>query len=318
MNIQHLQYAIEVERAGSISQAAENLYMGQPNLSKAIKELEYTLHITIFKRTPQGVQITPKGREFLRYAKSILAQFEEMEALGREEAQPVQSFRVSVPRASYVVEAFTSFVMKLDMDKALKVDFWETNALRAIRHVAEGRSDFGIIRCKTEYEAYFHSLMQENHLEFREVMEFRYLLLVAQGHPLAALDIVPYEALQPYIEILHGDTALPHMPQGVTETERGLTPGDKKIQVYERGSQFDLLSRVPDTYMWVSPMPQDLLRRNGLVQKPCEKSPQFKDILVWPKGYRFSKLEKLFLSELDRSVEEVSENVPVPASGAAG
>ena len=65
MNTQHFRYAVEVERTGSISQAAENLYISQPTISKVIKELEDTLGITIFQRTPRGTVATEKGAQFL-------------------------------------------------------------------------------------------------------------------------------------------------------------------------------------------------------------------------------------------------------------
>lgn len=81
MNILHWKYAIEVERTRSINRAAENLFMGQPNLSRAIKELEESLGITIFKRTSKGMSPTPQGEEFLQHAKKILSQIDEVEAL---------------------------------------------------------------------------------------------------------------------------------------------------------------------------------------------------------------------------------------------
>ena len=81
MNILHLKYAVEISRTKSISQAAENLYMGQPNLSRAIKELEENLGITIFERTPKGISVTPDGEEFLQYAKRIIKQVEDVEAM---------------------------------------------------------------------------------------------------------------------------------------------------------------------------------------------------------------------------------------------
>lgn len=305
MNIEHLKYVLEVDRAGSISQAAENLYMGQPNLSKAIKELESTLNITIFKRTPRGAEITANGREFLRYARSILRQYEEMEALGKEDRKETQNFRVSVPRASYIVEAFTSFLLNLDGDKPIQVDFWETNALRAIQHVADGVAPMGIIRCKAEYQNYFTSLLQENGLVWRPLLEFEYLLLLSNEHPLAEKDIIDEEELLPYTEIIHGDTSFPRMAETITETERGYTPGDKKVTVYERGSQFDILTRVPTTYMWVSPMPQDLLTRNQLVQKRPRQGPRFNDILIHLAGRDFTPLEKMFLSQLEESVDSI-------------
>ena len=80
-NIQHLRYAVEVEKTGSISRAAENLFMGQPHLSKAIRELEEDMNITIFNRTSKGVVPTPQGAQFLEYARNILMQIDELESL---------------------------------------------------------------------------------------------------------------------------------------------------------------------------------------------------------------------------------------------
>ncbi len=305
MNIEHLKYVLEVDRVGSISQAADNLYMGQPNLSKAIKELEQTLNITIFSRTSKGVKITPKGRDFLRYAKSILQQYEEMEALGQNDDDEVQHLRISVPRASYIVSAFTTMLAGLDTKKPIRMDFLETNAMRAIRHVSNGISDLGIIRCKAEYKSYFASLLQEDGLFWRTLLESEYLLLLSRHHPLAANDTIDELELLPYIEIIHGDTAIPHLPDSVTETERGRTPGDKKIQIYERGSQFDILSRIPSSYMWVSPMPQDLLERNGLAQKHCAQSPKFTDILILQANHSSPPLETRFLELLENAVESI-------------
>ena len=74
MNLTHLRYMVEVERLGSITKAAAALYMGQPNLSKAIKEMEREVGIPIFKRSAKGVVATEKGKEFLQYAKAIALQ----------------------------------------------------------------------------------------------------------------------------------------------------------------------------------------------------------------------------------------------------
>lgn len=305
LNIEHLRYVLEVDRAGSISQAAENLYMKQPNLSKAIKELETALNITIFVRTSKGARLTAKGREFLHYAQSILQQYEEMEALGRDNDSNVQSLRVSVPRASYIVDAFTTFLNQLNMEKPIQIDFSETNALRAIRHVAGGQSRLGIIRCKTQYLNYFSSLLEENGLTCQSLLESEYLILLAHTHPLRKKEILDIQELLPYIEIVHGDTTMPYISGSMTETERASTPGNKKIQVYERGSQFDILTRVSGAYMWVSPMPEDLLRRNGLVQKHCCQSSNFTDLLIYPQKHKFHAQEQNFLDCLKKTIREI-------------
>ena len=100
MNTLHFKYAVEVERTSSITQAAENLYMAQPNLSKAIKELEDTLGIAIFERTSKGVVPTQKGAEFLEYAKNVLTQIEKMNSLKLPDRSDIQKFRVSIPGTS--------------------------------------------------------------------------------------------------------------------------------------------------------------------------------------------------------------------------
>ena len=109
MNILHLKYAVEVAKTRSISKAAENLYMGQPNLSRAIKELEESLGITIFRRTTKGISITPDGEEFLQYARQIVQKVDEVEQIYHNGRQKKQSFSVSVPRASYLSYAMADF-----------------------------------------------------------------------------------------------------------------------------------------------------------------------------------------------------------------
>ena len=99
MNLLHMKYAVEVAEASSITKAAEKLYMGQPNLSRAIRELEDTLGIKIFKRTSKGIVPTPQGDEFLRYARKILSQVDAVEQLYRGEKTRARRFSITVPRA---------------------------------------------------------------------------------------------------------------------------------------------------------------------------------------------------------------------------
>ncbi len=155
MNLQHLKYAVEVEKTGSITQAAENLYMGQPNLSKAIKELEGTLGVAIFKRTSKGVLPTAQGKEFLRYAKSILDQVERMEDLYRSGGEGRLHFSAAVPRASYITHAFARFLGELDQSQQLDINFKETNATDAIHSVAERESNWGLSAIKGSMKAIF-------------------------------------------------------------------------------------------------------------------------------------------------------------------
>ena len=109
MNILHMKYAVEVARCGSINRAAEILMITQPNVSRAIKELESELGIQIFQRTSKGMILTPDGEGFVCYAQAILKQIDEVEMLYKNGPQQKQKFSIAVPRASYIADAFVKF-----------------------------------------------------------------------------------------------------------------------------------------------------------------------------------------------------------------
>lgn len=306
MNIAHLKYVVEVERTGSITQAAENLYMGQPNLSKAIKELEESVGFLIFKRSPKGVMPTRQGTEFLRYAKNLLAQIEEMEAHYRPGGRDKQRLGICVPRGSYISHAFAQFAAGLDRGREIDVNFHETNSMDAIRSVADGAFSLGIIRYQTEYEGYFLNFLQDKQLKHEPVWEFEYLALMSKLHPLANRGTVRLEELREYVEITHGDSSVPYLTMGGDED--GHTP--KRIYVYERGSQYDLLTHVTDTFMWVSPVPEIYLERFGLVQRACAAARHtYRDALISPKGYQKTPLEEEFIRLLLRVRDEVQNKL---------
>ncbi|MEN6339202.1 MAG: LysR family transcriptional regulator, partial [Clostridiaceae bacterium] len=132
-NLLQLKYAVEVEKTGSISKAAENLYMNQPNLSKAIRELEDDIGVAIFDRTAKGVVPTEKGRDFLGYARSILAQVAEMEALYHPANDRKLRFDLCAPRAGYISRAFSAFVNEIGSDADISFSYRESGPMRVIK-----------------------------------------------------------------------------------------------------------------------------------------------------------------------------------------
>ena len=205
MNILHLKYAVEVEKTRSINKAAENLFMSQPNLSRAVKELEESLGITIFKRTTKGIEITPQGEEFLGYAKKILLQIDQVEALYKGDAEKKQTFSISVPRASYVSDAFVRFAKEIDLLREAEILYKETNSMRAISNILQSDYNLGIIRFQTAFEKYFDAMLHEKRLKSELVREFSYTAVMSRDNPLAKKDFIEFEDLRDYIEIAHAD-----------------------------------------------------------------------------------------------------------------
>ena len=299
MNLLHLKYAVEVEKTKSINKAAENLYMNQPNLSRAVRELEETLGISIFNRTPKGISVTPQGAEFLLYAKSILRQVDEIEALYKEDKTKKQTFSISVPRASYISSAFVEFAKHIDQTKPAELFYKETNAIRAIKNILTADYKLGIVRYQQIYDERFKNLLAEKGLAWELLYEFRYIAAMAKSNPLSSKDDVSYEDLESFIEIAHADPYVPSLPLAKVKEEEYSDAIDKRIFVFERGSQFDLLQRVPNTFMWVSPIPQHILDKYDLVQIPCHSDKRvYRDVLIYPKGYVLSDLDKLFITEV--------------------
>ena len=185
MNLTHLRYMVEVERLGSITKAASALYMGQPNLSKAIKEMEREVGIPIFKRSAKGVVATEKGKQFLQYAKAILVQMDKMESLYKDNGENAVNFSLLLPRASYITHAFTCFVNKLGMNVELDAKIRETNSMEAINAVVECEYNMGIIRYPVAYESFFMSMIEEKNLKYHNVWEFDYVLITSENSQLA-------------------------------------------------------------------------------------------------------------------------------------
>ena len=109
MNLLHMKYAVEIAETNSINKAADKLYVGQSALSRAIKELEASIGVTLFERSAKGMFLTPDGEIFIRYAKNILKQVDEVEEMFSHGSVSKRHFSVSVPRSSYISDAFSEF-----------------------------------------------------------------------------------------------------------------------------------------------------------------------------------------------------------------
>ena len=298
MNISHLKYAIAVEKEGSINKAAKALLLAQPNLSKSIQMLEDDLGITIFERTNTGMVVTPEGERFLGYAKKLLKQIDELEALYHHHVPPKKSFSVSVPRASYISSAFAQFSGRVAREP-IELIYRETGSEHVIDNVLRNHYNLGVLRYAVPYERYFSALIQEKELIGETIAEFTYVLVMGKNSPLAQKETIVYADLQDMIEIAHADPYIPSLSQ--TEIRKQELPDtiDRRIFVFERASQFELLSTNPQTYMWVSPIPGEMLERYQLVQRACQDNRRvFRDVLIRRRDYRLTELDRQFIAQL--------------------
>ena len=310
MNIQYLKYVVEVDKMGSINKAAKNLYMEQPNLSAAIKELEKDLGISIFYRSKKGVFLTKEGEKFLVYAKKIISDINQLESLYTANTDSTIRFSIAACRATYITMAVSNFINDLKNKKEMTVNFNETNSLNVIHEVANGNAEIGIIRCQNIHENFFVSLLKSKNLIFEPLWEFKMLLTFSENHPLALKKKIKAEMLKKYIEIIQGDIKIPVEKNNKTIDSYQTSP--QSISVYDRGSHINLLVNVNEAFMWVPILPENILKRNRLTQRECiDLQIITKDILIYSAERKQSNYIKNFIS----SLKKVINNIPTIDEG---
>ena len=301
MNMLHMKYAVEVARLGSLNKAAETLMIAQPNISRSIKELEADLGITIFQRSAKGMLLTPDGEEFIDYARDILHRIDKFEQSYRDGSHKKRKFSVSVPRACYISAAMAEFSKNIG-DAPVEIYYKETNSKKTIKKLLENEYKLGIIRYSDNYDKYYKNMFEEKGLSYELVAEFSYVLLMSRENPLANKETITYDDLSDYIEIAHADPYVPSLPMSKVFREELPDKVRQRIFVFERASQLDLLSENPRAFMWVSSASLKMLERYGLVQRACEGNKKvYRDVLVYHKGYKLSKLDRDFITALCES-----------------
>ena len=306
MNVLFLKYAVEVANAGSINKAAEKLCVSQPNLSRAIKELEKELSVTIFERTSYGITLTESGEKLVSYGRKILKELDDVENMFTSSSSEKKQFSISVPRASYIGEAIAKFSLAVLPEEEFEIFYKETNASRAIKNILEQNYRLGIIRYAEKYERSYKELLEEKGLVGETVTEFCYNLVMNKNCPMAELDDITFSDLENYVEIAHADPFVPSIPLSVVRKEELPDNILRRIFVFERASQLEIMSKNEETFMWSSPLPKETLERFGLVQKKCSENDKiYKDVLIRKKDYKLSKLDSLFITELCEAKREI-------------
>ena len=197
MTLQQLRYVIEVAKTGSMNVAAKQLFVSQPSLSMAIRELENDVHISIFERTTKGVVITAEGEEFLGYARQIINQVELLEDKYIEAGQIKKKFGVSAQHYSFAVKAFVEMVKGFDMDK-YEFAIRGARTHDVIHDVVSGKSEIGILYTNDFNEKVLNKIFKDSQLEFVHLFTCEGYAYLWKNHPLAGKKVIALEELQDY------------------------------------------------------------------------------------------------------------------------
>jgi len=307
LNIQQLKCAIEVWKCGSISKAADRLYMNQPNLSRMLKALEDEFHIILFSRTASGVEVTQEGELFLKEAEKLVESTEAFEKSFKSLPSDQFSFQIAVPRVSYLASAFSSALLPYTQSGTIHVTYRETNNNDIIHCVSSLGFDMGIIRFPIDFETAYKKDLAERQLKFQEVLTFRFAVILSKTHPLAKKQSLRFSDLSPYTILVHGDNYSVRFSNKETDQLYKTHIIKNEITIFDRGIQFDFLRSIPGSFMLVSPMPKSILDANGLVQIRLEETEVglFEDLLITRRNHHYTDFEQNFvrcLRETERDI----------------
>ncbi|QUW20342.1 LysR family transcriptional regulator [Sporosarcina sp. Marseille-Q4063] len=197
MTLQQLKYALEVASKGSMNEAARSLFVSQPRLSNAIKELEKEIKITIFIRTNRGVTVTNEGAEFLGYARQVLQQYNMLEEKYLSEKPAKQHFSVSTQHYTFAANAFVELVKEFGASE-YEFTLRETKTYEIIEDVKNLRSELGIIYLSNYNESVLLKLLKERDLTFSELFTAKPHVFISKSHPLADKESISLEELDDY------------------------------------------------------------------------------------------------------------------------
>ncbi len=271
MTLQQLRYAIEIANSGSMNEAAKRLFVSQPSLSNAIKELENELGITIFERNNRGISISAEGVEFLGYARQIIEQTEFMENRYTGKKRSPIYFSVSTQHYPFVVDAFVK-LMKENRVAEYNFSLRETQTYEIIEDVRTLRSDLGILYINEGNYKVMNKLFSDGNLKFTPLFNTNPHVYVRAGHILAGKELITLEDIlpYPYITFEQGENNSLHF----SEEMLSFTQIEKNIQVTDRATLTHLLLG-SDSYTVGTGIMDAELNGDGLVTIPFDSPEVF-------------------------------------------
>ncbi|WP_271398343.1 LysR family transcriptional regulator [Salinicoccus roseus] len=301
MKLHQLKYFIEVVLSGSINEAARRLYISQPTLSKAIKELENDLGIVLFTRTSTGISLSPDGAEFLSYARQINEQVELLERRYFDAEPSQQLFSVSSQHYSFVVDAFVEMIRKYGGDK-YQFTIRETRTYEIIDDVKNLTSEIGVLYISAFNEKVLLQLIKEKGLKFTQLFEAHPHIFISKTNPLAKRDSVTLEDLDPYPRLAfeQGEYNSFYYSEEVFST----IPSPKSIQVSDRATLFNLLIGL-DGYTISTGILSEDLDSSEIVQVPLEVEDKIKVGWVVNKKVELSRMARIYLEELSATTRHM-------------
>lgn len=293
MNLIQIRYALAIEDTGSVTRAAQRLFVAQPNISRGLRELEADIGFTLFRRTPNGMMPTEEGKTFLAEARDAVQKLDALERTYHGDGERRQYFAICGHGAAYITHAFADFVEKNAVPYSFAYNFLTASSNTVATYVAHGDCDMGIIRFAANMEARVRQWLSARGLIMKTLFSTPQQLLVSENSSLASRRAVGEQDLMGFVQITCNT---------LLEMDEERSFSEKQISVGDRASRAMLLKSVPDSFAYTTQEERSDMEK-GLVQLPLSmRQINLKDAIICRKKYTYSELDRAFLSSLENEI----------------
>ncbi|MEZ3437199.1 MAG: LysR family transcriptional regulator [Lachnospiraceae bacterium] len=268
MKTEQILLAITINECGSITKAAQKLFMAQPNASNAVQSLEKELGYSIFERTPNGIRTTPKGEKFLQYAYSIQRNLNNISLL-KDEKEGVRLFVASYAYP-FAEKAFVQFCRNnTGAAESLDCRFRRIGTIKeGMDMLSDNTSDVSIFVCNRELIGYYEKKFKQKNLISCLLGYTNLHLTMAEGHPLAGREPLNLMDFSNYPCISNAGVAYSFVP---VEIENLLSEVQFHI-VTEPGDIRVMLLNNTENYSISTPYSMEFLKEHHLVSREIPHS----------------------------------------------
>lgn len=296
MTLQQLRYVIAVAENGTVSGAAKSLFISQPSLTNAIRELEKELQINIFLRTNKGVVLSNEGSDFIGYARQIIEQADLLEDKYINYKGHKKKFSVSTQHYSFAVNGFVDVIKEFGYDN---YDFTlrETQTYEILQDVSQLKCEVGILYLSSENEKVITKIMNENNLIFEEIVRAKPHIFISSKHPLANNNIISFKDLEkyPFLQFEQGEYNSFHF----FEELYGNINREKTIKVRDRATLFNLAIGLNGYTISSGIISKDLNGEN-IISRPLDADEEMRIGFVTHKNISLSNLALAYMEAVKK------------------
>ena len=301
MTLQQLKYAVAIADKNSMNEAAKALFVSQPSLSNAIKELEREIGVTIFLRNNKGIAITMEGTAFLGYARQVVEQAELLEEKYLGVKPSKQKFGVSTQHYSFAVNAFVDLIKEYGIEE-YEFTLREIRTYEIIEDVRNLRSEIGILYLSDFNEKVISKLLKENNLIFEELFSAKPHVFVSSGNPLSKKKAVTLADLEeyPYLSFEQGENNSFYFSEEILST----IEHKKSIKVSDRATLFNLLIGL-NGFTISTGIISEALNGKDIVAVPLDVNKNIRVGIITYKGMILSRLGEIYVNALKQSTRSL-------------